>query len=222
MKNITFIFFMFLANAAFAQCFFGVNAGTSHYFGDLAKATSPFSSGNTKAVVGLEYGKYVSQKWDIVFGFNVGSLAADDLSAVDAGRINRGYEFKSTIIEFQFLMDYTLFNLEMEGGSALKMGVSSGLSMVYFDPRHEDDIMASLVKDNESYVPFGLAIPVNVSLGLSSEGVEYFVQVETRKTFTDHLDGFSNLVNADTKDSFGFFKIGARIPIKNLTGNDCL
>ena len=50
------------------------------------------------------------------------------------------------------------------------MGVSSGLSMVYFDPRHADDIMASLVKDNESYVPFGLAIPVNVSLGLSSKG----------------------------------------------------
>ena len=76
--------------------------------------------------------------------------------------------------------------------------------------------------DNESYVPFSLAIPVNFYLGLASEGVVYFAQVETRKTFTDHLDGFSDLVDSNTKDSFGFFKIGARIPMRNLTGNDCL
>lgn len=222
MKNITFFFFMILSNVAMAQCFFGVNAGTSHYFGDLAKATSPFSSGNTKGVLGLEYGKSVSSNWDIVFGFNVGTLAADDLSSVDASHISRGYEFKSTIIEFQFLMNYNIFSLEMNGGSSLNLGVSSGMSMVYFDPKHADEVVSRLAQDNESYVPFSLAIPVNLSLGLSADGVEYFAQVETRKTFTDHLDGFSNLVSSDSKDSFGFFKIGARIPIKNLTGNDCL
>jgi hypothetical protein len=222
MKNITLIFFMCLGNFAFSQCFVGINAGTSHYFGDLAKASSPFASGNTKAVVGLEYGKSVSTNWNVVFGFNVGSLAADDLSSADAGHVNRGFEFKSTVIEFQFLMDYKVLNLEMNGGSKLQLGISSGLSMVYFDPKHTDDFVANLVQDNESYAPFSLAIPVNLYLGLSANDVVYFTQVETRKTFTDHLDGFSNLVNSESKDSFGFFKIGARIPIRNLTGNDCL
>jgi hypothetical protein len=222
MKKLPLFLFVLFANLAAAQCYLGLNAGTSHYFGDLAKSTSPFSSGNTKVAFGLEYGKYVSSKWDFVFGFNVGVLAADDLSAVDASHISRGYEFNSTIIEFQALMDYKILGLEMNGGAELELGVSSGLSMVYFDPKHSDELVSNLVNDNESYVPFSLAIPVNFYLGLASEGVVYFAQVETRKTFTDHLDGFSDLVDSNTKDSFGFFKIGARIPIRNLTGNDCL
>ena len=222
MKNFTFILFLLMGNFAFAQCYLGLNAGTSHYFGDLAKDNSALSSGSTKGVIGIEYGKIVNRKWDVRFGFNVAQLAADDLSADRFEQSSRGYDFKSSIIEFQMLLDYKLLKFKMANSSEIVLGLASGLSMLYFDPKHENEQLAQLVKSEEDYVNYALSIPLNVHLGLGHEGVYYYAQIEMRKSFTDYLDGLSSLVNANANDSYGFFKIGARIPMINILGRECL
>ena len=222
MKKFLFVGLMFVSSLAFSQCFFGVSAGISNYYGDLSKSISPFSSGSARGALGIEYGKAINNKWDFIAGFNMAGLAGDDVASTRLEQVQRGYEFKSLLLEFQGLLNLELFSIELEGGSKLTAGTSTGLSLIYFNPVHADPALSAMALQMEDYNNFGLAIPVNLYLGLESSGVVYFTQLDTRYVFTDYLDGLSELVNPNGRDSFGFFRFGARIPMQNLIGKDCL
>ncbi len=222
MKKFLLVGLMFVSSLGFSQCYLGVSAGVSNYYGDLSKSTSPFSSGSSKGALGFEYGKSINEKFDILVGINLAGLAADDIAATRSEQVQRGFDFNSFLFEFQGLLSYELFSIDLDGDANLIAGASTGLSMIYFDPTHSDPSLTAMAEQMEDFNNLGLAIPVNFHLGLESSGVVYFTQLDTRLVFTDYLDGLSVLANPNGRDSFGFFRFGARIPMQNLIGKACL
>ena len=215
MKGIaTIIFTCFLCLATSnAQDYVGISAGTSHYFGDLAKTTTPFSTGNTKAVVGVEYLKFVADRFYLGTAVNIGSLAADDLrSTIDSHRA-RSYDFTTLISELQLQIGLDLLDYHLNNTSTLKLRFSSGIAGIYCKTTHSNSELTSLVNEYENSSKIGFSIPFNLSLDIDMNDVTYFIQGEGRKSFSDYLDGLSILTESAANDTYGFIKLGARIPI---------
>ncbi len=204
----------FLVFTLSAQDYLGISAGTSHYFGDLAKHTDRFSTGDTKAVIGIDYQKSVYENLYLSAALNIGALSADDFSSDIESHRNRSYDFRSFITELQFLMVYRLFAIELNTESTIKMNISTGVSALKCKTSHSSTVLRNLVSELENPSKIGFAIPVNVSLDIDMRDVTYFIQGEARKSFTDYLDGLSVLTESAANDTYGFIKLGARIPIK--------
>ena len=94
------------------------------------------------------------------------------------------------------------------------MNISTGVAALKCKTSHSSTILQNLVSELENPSKFGFTIPVNVSLEIDMRDVTYFIQGEARKSFTDYLDGLSVLTESAANDTYGFIKLGARIPIK--------
>ena len=206
--------FAFLCQTSLGQSFVGVNAGTSHYFGDLAKDIKQFSTGDTKAVVGFEYFRPINEKLYLGSAINFGALAANDLSSIIESHRLRSYDFKTIFTELQVLILFRVVEFETQAGSIIRLNASTGLAGLHCNTTHSDNLLADLVLQNETPQGLSFLIPLNISLDIDMDEITYFIQGEVRKSYTDYIDGFSKLTEQEAKDTYGFIKLGARVPLK--------
>ena len=206
--------FVFLCQNSIGQSFVGVSAGTSHYFGDLAKDINQFSTGDTKAVLGFEYFRPVNDKLYLGSAINFGALAANDLSSSLESHRLRSYDFRTIFTELQVLILFRMVEFKTQEGSIIRLNASTGLAGLHCSTTHSDNLLSNLVLQNEAPQGLSFLIPLNISLDIDMDEITYFIQGEVRKSYTDYIDGFSKLTEQGSRDTYGFIKLGARVPLK--------
>jgi hypothetical protein len=216
MKNFISIFigFVFLCQTLNGQSFIGISAGTSHYLGDLAKDIDQFSTGDTKAVIGFEYFRSINDKFHLGSAINFGALAANDLSSSLESHRLRSFDFRTIFTELQVLVLFRVVEFKTQEGSIIRLNASTGLAGLHCNTTHSDNLLSDLVLQNETPQGLSFLIPLNISLDIDMDEITYFIQGEVRKSYTDYIDGFSKLTEQGSKDTYGFIKLGARVPLK--------
>ena len=179
----------------------GVFIGGSNYIGDVGLTT--YISPNEPAI-GILYKWNKSPRLAYRFSLNGAFISANDLNSKEPSRNQRGYHFKNSIKEVSLGLEFNFFDFNLhEVKTKYTPYVYSGLS--YF--RHHDSFVTSNIDILDKEIG-SLAIPMVLGIKSNvSSRIVLALEVGTRYTFTDNLDG------SNPKDE-SFKKFG------NINNND--
>ncbi|MEY3053314.1 MAG: hypothetical protein RLY31_3099 [Bacteroidota bacterium] len=187
----------------------GAFIGTTTYQGDLAENHVEFNELN------LAYGGFVryaiNPKVKLRGNVIYGNISGTDRNAKDLGLYNRGWTYDSYIVEMSLLMEYHPIGrsrTDKIGFFAPQVTpyIASGVGFINFDP----SITVSRFQDVNLF-PENAAKSSSVSMpvigGVTFDISEKFllgVEVGSRLTFNDYLDGVSKNGNPKKGDLFIF------------------
>lgn len=188
-----------------AQIEVGLTAGLTSYNGDIDINARNFGS-SIRPGIGL-VGKYrLSSSWVLRGQLLAARLSASEKNHPATWRQQRGFAFVSPLTELTATAEYEF--LKKEKFAVFAFG---GLGVSRFNPNTDYNepnpyITTDINTDSKAnYKKITPVIPVGI-------GVKYYlpwdltlaVEASYRKTFTDYLDGVSNLGNPDSKDTYFF------------------
>lgn len=186
MKKILVLFFcLIFQNISTAQINeIGVFLGGSNYIGDVGKTN--YVSPNELAI-GILYKWNKSPRHSYRFSYMQAAISGDDADSDVPGRVQRGYSFKNHIKELTAGLEFNFFDFNLHESLQKKLTpyVFSGLSYFAYD-----ELFVVNGETKEDYREGALAIPMIV--GVKTNILKNFIlglEVGTRYTFTDNLDG---------------------------------
>jgi opacity protein-like surface antigen len=213
----------------------GINAGTFVYQGDLTPQT--FGSYKTlKPTLGFYISRILNPSFLLRTNIAAGRLlGADARYSSPAYRQQRNLRFTSPVTEISELMVWNMFGNNGNeignrfspyvfggvGVSFLKVDRSSNLNKSYFV--NEPNVTSGLAADMNKTPPRAiLVLPAGI-------GVEYFLtsnlsltaETNFRYTFTDYLDGFSQVANPKKKDFYQSHTVGLVFKFNKNKGLPC-
>ena len=184
----------------------GVFVGRSNFIGDVGQTT--YISPNEPAL-GILYKWNKSPRLSYRFSLNGAYYSGDDLDSDDPSRNQRGYQFRNSIKEVSFGLEFNFFDFNLhETKTKFTPYVHSGISYFRYDDAYTKGSIDVLDEEIGSF-----AIPM--TLGIKSNVLPHIVlglEVGARYTLTDNLDG-SNPKD-DTLMRFGATRFG------NINNND--
>ncbi len=187
----------------------GAFVGTTTYQGDLAENHVEFNELN------LAYGGFVRYAFNpkLKMRGNViyGSITGTDRNAKDLGLYNRGWTYDSYIVEMSLLMEYHPFGrprTDQIGFFAPQVTpfIASGVGFINYDPSIEVSRFQDLNRFPENGATSS-SISMPVIGGVTFDFSEKFllgIEVGSRLTFNDYLDGVSQNGNPKKGDLFIF------------------
>jgi hypothetical protein len=175
------LLFFFTTNAQIHEL--GFFAGGSNYIGDVGLTT--YISPN-QPVFGILYKWNKSPRHSYRFSLNGAHVSANDLDSKEPSRRQRGYSFKNSIKEVSFGLEFNFFDFNLhDSKTKITPYVYSGISYFRQNDAYSTSKIVTVRKDVGA-----LAIPIGI--GIKSNVSPHFViglEVGTRYTFTDNLDG---------------------------------
>ena len=161
----------------------GVFVGGSNYIGDVGLTT--YISPNDPTI-GILYKWNKSPRLAYRFSLNGAFISANDLNSKEPSRNQRGYHFKNSIKEVSLGLEFNFFDFNLhEVKRKYTPYVYSGLSYFRFHDSYLTSNLDILDKEIGSLaIPMVLGIKSNVS-----SRIVLALEVGTRYTFTDNLDG---------------------------------
>ena len=202
--RIFFLLFFFTLHAQIHEV--GVFVGRSNFIGDVGQTT--YISPNEPAL-GILYKWNKSPRLSYRFSLNGAYYSGDDLDSDDPSRNQRGYQFRNSIKEVSFGLEFNFFDFNLHDVKRkYSPYIHSGLNYLRFRYSY---LQSSQIVAEERIG--SLAIPM--TLGIKSNVLPHIVlglEVGARYTLTDNLDG-SNPKD-DTLMRFGATRFG------NINNND--
>jgi Domain of unknown function (DUF6089) len=179
--HLSLLFSFFTMNAQIHEV--GVFAGGSNYVGDVGLTT--YISPNEPAI-GILYKWNKSPRHSYRFSYTQSKISADDLDSKEPSRNQRGYRFENSIKEVSLGLEFNFFDFNLhEIKTKVTPYVYSGLSYFRYDELYV--LSGETFKDKVTGsmgIPMILGVKSNVSPRLVLA-----LEVGTRYTFTDNLDG---------------------------------
>ncbi len=224
---IVILYMIFAFNACEAQELqVGILTGTSNYYGDLSESSGSFIqkytpvNKTTTVSKGFFIRNQISDKWAYRINITYGKLVGDDRLSNSEEHKMRNLHFRSYILEYAFLPEFTFFkkgfivNNKLHGLS-IYGGIGGGV--FFFEPLAEyqgywyelqtlgtegqgnyDPTTESLKIDHYSLIQ--LSIPVITGLKYDlTDRIRIGFEIGFRKTFTDYIDDVST-VYTDPED----------------------
>jgi opacity protein-like surface antigen len=223
MKNVyTFVILALLPLLGMAQqpLEAGLFLGVANYQGDLTLQTAPRMSESNFAA-----GLAARTQLDEVLGVRA-SLLYGKLSGSDANyesRAKRAYNFSTTVIELSAVGEWEPLRRSrgsFSDGFAQRLSPylfgGLGLALINVKPDFSSDSNPGVIKDRSAdYSDLQFSIPLGLGLKI---GIDDWwtvgLELGTRATFTDYLDGISQAGEPGTKDWYLFGGILAMYRIK--------
>ena len=162
----------------------GVFLGGSNYIGDVGKTN--FVSPNELAF-GILYKWNKSPRHSYRFSYTQSTISGNDLDSEVPGRYLRGYKFKNNIKEFSAGLEFDFFDFNLHEVLKRKITpyVYSGLSYFAYDELY---VINGETKKDYTSSTFAIPMTVGVKTNLF-ENIILGIEVGTRYTFTDNVDG---------------------------------
>ena len=162
----------------------GIFVGGSNFIGDVG--TTDYISPNQLAFGGIyKWNASPRHSWRASIIYS--ELEGIDLNSDDPRRIQRGYEFSSSIMELSAGLELTFFDFDLHSGAKLATPyLYSGLSVVNQDNHY----FLNGVQTSENMSSWVIGIPM--ALGFKTtfiDGLLFGAEVGARYTFSDQIDG---------------------------------
>jgi hypothetical protein len=188
MKRILVLFFcLSFQNVLNAQINeIGVFLGGSNFIGDVGKST--YVAPN-KLAFGVLYKWNKSPRHSYRFSYTQSTISGNDLDSDVPGRFERGYNFKNEIKEFSAGLEFNFFDFNLHEKLTRKVTpyVYSGISYFAYD---ELFVVGGETKIDYRSSTFAIPMIVGIKSNVF-ENIILGVEVGSRYTFTDNLDGSS-------------------------------
>jgi hypothetical protein len=179
-----------------------VTGGVSNYSGDLQDKAYTFDQSNFAFGAGVQYD--ITRNFSAISNITYMKLTASDQYNKPSLQF-RNLSFQTSILEWNLLGEYTLFDITQSAWSPFVFG---GIAVFHFDPYAYDTLLRKvylkpLSTEGEGLsqypgqkpysltqfaIPFGGGIKFRIS-----ENVVLAYEVGFRKTFTDYLDDVSTV-----------------------------
>lgn len=175
----------------------GILAGGANYIGEVG--TTRYINPHTPAL-GVIYKWNVSSRYSYRASFMYAKIKGADVNSDIPSRQSRNYEFENNVRELSLGMEFDFLDFDLhEFDFAITPYVHSGVSYFSYD---------ALVFDAGSAVKYDTdhAFAIPITLGVKSRVIGQFVvalEVSTRYTFTDNLDGSNPREAAYEEARFG-------------------
>lgn len=184
MYKLFYLFLLLISTTSNAQIHeLGLFLGGSNYIGDVGSTT--YIAPNEPAFgVLYKWNKSPRHSWRIAY--TQSKISGNDLDSKEPSRKLRGYSFKNNIKELSAGLEFNFFDFNLHDiRTKVTPYVYTGLS--YF---HYDELFVFAGETKKNGTNSNVAIPI--ILGVKSNISPNFVlglEVGTRYTFTDNLDG---------------------------------
>lgn len=209
---------------------FGVLAGGSLYYGDLAEQKRNYFK-ETTPHAGIFLRTFLSNHAAIRSNFFVGKLEGNDGWYSDpAWRKHRNFNFNTVLLEASMVFEYDLLRVRrLERGSGFDVYAFVGVGACYTDPQRNFNGMdsayfpsndqaiagylADFTKDPKHValvIPMGLGIRERIGAHLAA-----FAEVGYHQGLDDRIDGFSNSVGSGKFDAYSFASLGIVMRLHN-------
>lgn len=182
---------------------YGVKAGTSFYFGDLAPSSHIFSIGTLGPSGGLfikrQLNDFFTLRGDLTYLF----LHADDANGSETWRDTRNLDFATDIFEGSVSLEFIPFELRLGHKSNIHPYLGLGVGLFRFDPytiyNGSKVRLQPLNTEGQGLEGYGnpyaltqinIPLRLGLQLGLAS-GFTLGIEFSYRDLFTDHLDDVS-------------------------------
>lgn len=175
----------------------GIFAGGSNYIGDIGSTTYIAPS---KLALGVLYKWNKSPRHAYRFSYTQSEIYANDLNSKENSRTQRGFSFRNNIKELSAGLEFNFFDFNLhETNWKITPYVFSGINFIFHDELYIDSGIT--YKENTGN---SIAIPMVVGIK-SNLGRRFVIGVEvgTRYTFTDNLDGSNPSANEFQSLRFG-------------------
>jgi hypothetical protein len=172
-------------------------AGMSNYQGDLQDKRFTFDQAHV--AVGLGGAYELTDQLFITAGIKVGKISGDDKRVNK--NISRNLNFSSPLSEFQFGLEYDLFNLKEQDVTPYFF---AGIAGFHFNPSTFDSLGRKtflqplgtegqgFYNGRKKYNLTGVSIPFGAGIKMAlNQQVRLGFEIGLRKTFTDYLDDVS-------------------------------
>ncbi len=211
MTKLTYLIVPFFLTALKAQTPLevGIFAGTTTYQGDLAEDHLEFKELNFAFGGYMRY--HFTPKYNVRFSVIYGHITGSDGNAKDIGLFSRGWSYKSHIVEMSFVNEYHPFAKSRTNDVGLfrkqiSPYVAAGVGVANFDPSIYFTNQVDVFKFPEPDAK-GSSITIPVILGVKADLHKYVItsmEIGSRLTFNDYLDGISHNGNPKKNDLFIF------------------
>ena len=201
-----FLCFVFLFTPLYSQNQFILNAGTSHFLGDLGgnfsggtPSISDLNLASTRYVVGAAYRIKVSNHFAIRTSGYYARLSANDKYAKSLTLRNRNLNFFSPIVGANILGEVHFFVKE----NISRLYIFGGLEYFHFDPRTRYNGSTvrlqplgtegqNFISGKFKYKLTSAAIPFGFGINFLKKTRSYWsFELSARKSFTDYIDDVS-------------------------------
>lgn len=180
--SLLFLLFISTTNAQIHEL--GIFVGGSNFIGDVGVTT--YIAPNEPAF-GILYKWNKSPRHSYRISYTQSTISGNDLDSEEPSRNQRGYYFENDIKELSLGLEFNFFDFNLhEIKTKVTPYVHSGISYFMYDELYltpEETIKNSKVRSNIA-IPITLGVKSNITPSLVL-GLE----VGTRYTFTDNLDG---------------------------------
>jgi hypothetical protein len=201
---------------------FGLTAGMFIYQGDL----TPEKAGAFKSpslTVNLFYNRLLSRSFSLRTNLAVGRLTASDANYDHPEwRTQRALRFKTRVTELSELLVWNILGNNYSGRYNLSPYIFGGVGISslrirrdwsQFNPDYfaaETKTLEGLGTDTTHRMPTVIpVIPVGAGLRMAiSPRLSVMAEASYRFTFTDYLDGFSQVANPNKKDYYSSYSVG--------------
>lgn len=194
-----FLLSTFIISTTDAQIYeVGIFAGGSNFIGDVG--SSKYISPNQSA-----FGLLAKWNRSPRHSFRASVIFADlkgvDGKSDDARRVQRGYEFNTSIIEISAGMEFTFLDFDlhtsgMKGTPYLYSGISvANHDNFYFSPTGE------IISENTNSWAFGIPMALGYKTNISNHLI-LAGEIGARYTFSDELDG--SVPDGEFREQYSF------------------
>ncbi|WP_299106939.1 DUF6089 family protein [uncultured Winogradskyella sp.] len=189
----------FIINTADAQIYeVGIFAGGSNFIGDVG--SSKYIAPNQPA-----FGALVKWNRSPRHSFRASVIFTDlkgvDGKSDDARRVERGYEFNTSIIEISAGMEFTFLDFDLHtSGMKGTPYLYSGISVANHDNFYFSETGQIISENTNSWafgIPMALGYKTNISNHLILAG-----EIGARYTFSDELDG--SVPDGEFREQYSF------------------
>ena len=181
----TTVFSLLVSSLGFSQIYeIGGFLGGSNFIGDVG--SSKFVNPNSLAFGGvLKWNRSPRHSYRASLTYT--TLSADDKFSDDPKRIDRGYYFKSKIIEASIGLEFTFFDFDLHSiDSQSTPYIYTGISMT----NHPNFAFNNNELLDEKTSSFAIGIPIVLGFKKTvTDRVIIAVEVGARYTFSDEIDG---------------------------------
>lgn len=221
---IVFFFFSFNSFLFGQHSEIGITLGTSYYIGEINPAMHLVNKPSPSA--GIFYRKNLSKRYSLRAGVNYAGLAASDATSSSELSILRDFNFSADLFEGYGILEFNFipYQINNYNTSNFTPYVFIGFSMFYASIHNNKDLRALVLENIEDVtapaIPFGLGIKFNFAQNFGL-GIEWGM----RKTFTDKIDGMTDLYSdeyqlSNTQNKDWYSILGITLNYKFLTKRD--
>ena len=162
----------------------GVFIGGSNFIGDVG--ATDYISPNQLAFGGIyKWNKSPRHSWRASLTYS--NLKAEDIKSDDPRRVQRGYEFESSLLEVSAGLEFSFFDFNLHSGEKLATPyLYTGLSVAHHDNHH----FVNGIQTSENTASWAYGIPM--ALGFKTNFMNNLIlgiEVGARYTFSDEIDG---------------------------------